>query len=148
MSTDRVERSVTIHAPASRVWAALADSGEFGAWFGARLAGPFVPGATVRGVITTPGYEGHPMALFVERVEPERLLSFRWHAYPVESGDYTDVPTTLVELRVEARGATTEVTVVESGFDALPPGRREEASRSNAGGWEIQLGNIARHVAG
>ncbi len=32
-------------------------------------------------------------------------------------------------------------------FDRLPPGRRDEAYRVNAGGWAKQLENIASHVA-
>lgn len=148
MSTDRIERTTTIRAPISRVWAALVDSGAFGAWFGARLEGAFEPGTTVRGEITTPGYEGLPMTLFVERVEPESLLAFRWHPYDPAGSPAASAPTTLVELRVHDRGASTEVTVTESGFDALPPGRREQAYRSNEGGWEAQLRNIARHVGG
>ncbi len=38
-STDRIEKSITIQAPRSRVWRALADAGEFGKWFGANLQG-------------------------------------------------------------------------------------------------------------
>jgi len=39
------------------------------------------------------------------------------------------------------------LTVTESGFDKLPKHRRMEAFRSNEGGWEIQMQNIAEHVA-
>ncbi|HXU11395.1 MAG TPA: vanillate O-demethylase oxidoreductase VanB, partial [Candidatus Binatia bacterium] len=31
--------------------------------------------------------------------------------------------------------------------DALPPTRRAEAFRMNSGGWDIQVQNIAKHVA-
>ena len=39
------------------------------------------------------------------------------------------------------------LTVVESGFDKLPPGRRDEAFRMNDGDWTSQLKNIERYVA-
>jgi len=32
--TDRIERKIFMRAPRSRVWRALTDSREFGAWFG------------------------------------------------------------------------------------------------------------------
>ena len=37
--------------------------------------------------------------------------------------------------------------VVESGFDRLPPQRRQEAFRMNNQGWDVQLANVARHAS-
>jgi hypothetical protein len=37
---------------------------------------------------------------------------------------------------------------VESGFDALPAGRRAEAFRMNERGWATQMENIRAHVGG
>ena len=45
------------------------------------------------------------------------------------------------------RALTDALRIVESGFDQLPPGRRNEAFRMNEGGWAEQAQNIARHVA-
>jgi uncharacterized protein YndB with AHSA1/START domain len=42
--SDRVEKTIELRAPVSRVWRALTDHVEFGAWFRVRLDGPFVPG--------------------------------------------------------------------------------------------------------
>jgi hypothetical protein len=39
------------------------------------------------------------------------------------------------------------LTLVESGFDQIPPERRMSAFRGNSGGWEIQMQNIEKHVA-
>ena len=87
------------------------------------------------------------MRVGVERVEPERLLSFRWHPNAVESNvDYDQEPTTLVvfELKDSADGVL--LTVDESGFDQLPAERRADAYRGNESGWAEQMDNIARHV--
>src|SRR6266404_8736441 len=51
MSTDRIEKKILLRAPRKRVWRALADSKEFGTWFGVKFDGPFAPGASMRGVI-------------------------------------------------------------------------------------------------
>jgi uncharacterized protein YndB with AHSA1/START domain len=48
-STDRIEKRVTLRAPVSRVWRAIADAQEFGRWFGLRLEGAFVEGKAIRG---------------------------------------------------------------------------------------------------
>jgi hypothetical protein len=57
----------------------------------------------------------------IERMEPERLFSWRWHPHPVEPGvDYSTEPTTLVVFELgEAPGATM-LTVIESGFGQVP----------------------------
>ena len=150
MSTDRIEKTVVLKAPRSRVWRAIADATEFGRWFGVNLEAPFAPGAQVTGRITSRGYEHDVMSITIERIEPERLFSFRWHPYAIEPGvDYSAEPTTLVEFRLEeaAAGAQTELTVIESGFDRIPAARRAEAFRMNEKGWASQLTNIERHVS-
>lgn len=147
--TDRIEKNVVLNAPLTRVWRAISDSREFGAWFGAKLEGAFTPGAHLIGHITTPGYEHLAMELFVEEVAPERLLSYRWHPYAVDPDvDYSSEPTTLVEFRLAEVAEGTRLTVVESGFDQIPAERRAEAFRMNEGGWSGQIENIARHVSG
>ena len=55
--TDRIEKRVVVRAARSRVWRAIVNAEEFGAWFGVKLEGGFAEGATVRGRITYPGYE-------------------------------------------------------------------------------------------
>ena len=149
LNTDRIEKNVVLKAPRSRVWRALANPEEFGAWFGVKLgAKAFAPGLRVQGQITVPGYEHVVMDITVERVDPEHLFSYRWHPYAVEPGvDYSSEPTTLVELRLEEVAAGTQLTVVESGFDQIPLARRAEAFRMNDGGWAEQIKNIERHVA-
>lgn len=147
-STDRIEKTVTLRAPRSRVWRAITNAEEFGAWFRVKLEGPFAEGATVRGRITHPGYEHVTMEVRVERIEPERYFAYRWHPFAIDPRvDYSPEPTTLVEFRLDEADGGTVLTIVESGFDRIPPGRRAEAFRMNEGGWAQQLTNIARHVA-
>ena len=55
-TTDRIEKEIVLRAPQSRVWGALANAEEFGAWFGMKLEGDFAPGGRVRGQITLPGH--------------------------------------------------------------------------------------------
>jgi uncharacterized protein YndB with AHSA1/START domain len=147
MVADHIEKKVILRAPRSRVWRALSHSEEFGSWFGVVLDGPFTPRATVRGRITHPGYEHLTMELFVERIEPEHYIAWRWHPYAVDAAkDYSKEPTTLVEFRLTDTTGGTELTIVESGFSRIPLGRRDEAFRMNEGGWTQQLENIERHV--
>ena len=148
-STDRIEKKILLRAQRSRVWRALTDAREFGQWFGVEMQGSFAVGEHLLGKITTPGYDHLTMEVTVERTEEERLFSYRWHPYAIDpSADHSSEQTTLVELRLEEVPGGTELTVVESGFDALPAARRAEAYRMNDGGWAAQMENVRRHVAG
>ncbi len=146
--TDRIEKVVMLRAPQSRVWRAISDSEEFGKWFGARLEGAFAEGAVTRGNILIPGYEHVKVEMRVERIEPQHLFSYRWHPYAIDAAvDYSAEPMTLVEFRLEEAEGGTRLTIVESGFDQLPPERREEAFRMNDGGWTHQARSIEEHVS-
>ena len=146
--SDRIEKSIELKAPVTRVWRALTDYREFGEWFRVKLNGPFVPGQISRGQITWPGYEHHTMQVVVQKIEPERLFSFTWHPYGLDkSRDYSQEAPTLVEFTLEKTATGTLLSVVESGFDKVPADRRAEAFRMNDNGWAQQMENIAKHVA-
>ena len=148
-STDRIERKILLKASRSRVWRALSNAEEFGGWFGVALKGKtFATGKRVQGQITYPGYEHVVFDVVIERMEPERLISWRWHPAAVEpSIDYSKEPMTLVEFELKEVEGGTLLSLVESGFDSVPPSRRLEAFRMNSGGWDAQMKNIAKHVA-
>ncbi|MDB5949579.1 MAG: vanillate O-demethylase oxidoreductase VanB [Massilia sp.] len=147
--TDRIERSILINATRARVWRALSNAEEFGAWFGVNLAGQvFAPGVRARGQLTHCGHEDIVFDALIERIEPEDVLSFHWHPYAVDPAiDYAQEQPTLVTFTLaDAPGDAILLTVVESGFDKVPPQRRRQAFEMNSGGWEAQLKNIARHA--
>ena len=145
--TDRIEKEIVMKAPRARVWRALTDAAEFGKWFGAEMKDGFAPGARARGRITHPGYEHLTLEMTVERMEPERLFSWRWHPYAVDPAqDYSREPTTLVECELSDVPGGTRLRIVESGFDQIPVARRAEAYRMNEGGWAQQVQSIAKYL--
>ncbi|MEX2152700.1 MAG: SRPBCC family protein [Gemmatimonadaceae bacterium] len=147
-STDRIEKQVTLDAPRSRVWRALTDVAQFNAWFGVSLAAPFAPGAEVSGKLNIRNYDHLTLTIWIETMEPERFFSFRWHPYAVEPGvDYAAEPTTLVSFTLEDAPGGTRLTIVESGFDAIPESRRAKAFSMNSKGWDGQAENIRKFLA-
>ena len=43
--------------------------------------------------MTYPGYEGHQFEIFIDRIEPERLFSFKWHPFGIDPNyDYSSEP--------------------------------------------------------
>jgi uncharacterized protein YndB with AHSA1/START domain len=148
-TTDRIEKQVTLDAPRSRVWRALTEVKQFNTWFGVTLETPFTPGAEVSGMIRIRGFENVKMTIWIESMEPERFFSFRWHPYAIEPGvDYSAEPTTLVTFTLEDAGAGTQLTIIESGFDAIPESRRAKAFSMNSSGWNGQAENIRKYLAG
>jgi uncharacterized protein YndB with AHSA1/START domain len=166
---DRIEKTVTLRAPVSRVWRALTDAAEFGTWFGVELDQPFAEGRTIKGTfgaldeakilehqramglapskIRVPA--GGAVFCTVERLEPERYFSFRWNPYGIDAeADLDHEPTTLVEFRLEPVPEGTRLRITESGFSGVPAHRRERAFRMNEGGWNGQADNLTRYVEG
>ena len=157
--TDRIEKKILLRAPLDRVWRALTDSHEFGSWFGMRFNGPFKAGATLRGTIvgTTVDpevakmqktYEGISGDITIDRMEPQRLFSFRWHPSAIDrSVDYSTEPMTLVAFELEPVANGVMLTVTESGFDQIPLARRAAAFTSNEQGWGLVVTLIEKYVA-
>lgn len=148
-TTDRIEKKIRLRHPRSRVWKALTDSKEFGSWFGAIFNEPFRPGGQLQGRVTHKGYEHMTMDVTIERMEPERLFSWRWHPGAAEPGEsFSGEPTTLVVFELEEVPGGTMLTVVETGFDKIPLARRAKAFRDNEEGWAAQMKAIERHLGG
>jgi uncharacterized protein YndB with AHSA1/START domain len=160
MSTDCIVKTVLLRASRQRVWRALTDPAEFGGWFGLRFDATFVAGTSMTGVIVPTlvdeevarmqkPYEGLKFEIVIEKIEPERLFSFRWHPGAVEPGyDYSAEPMTLVEFLLAEQGDGILLTVTESGFDAILPARRAKAFAGNEAGWDLQVNRlIVKHLA-
>jgi len=146
-TTDRIEKQIHLRASRARVWRALTDSKEFGAWFQSAFTEPFRPGATVKGRITYPGYEHLVVEFVIEKMEPERLFSYRWHPHAIDPAtDYSKEPMTLIEFTLEDAEGGTLLRVVETGFDKIPIARRAEALKGNEAGWAEQMKAIQRYL--
>jgi uncharacterized protein YndB with AHSA1/START domain len=146
--TDRIEKQVTLDASRTRVWRALTDVSQFNSWFGLRLTAPFTPGVAVSGRMASPKYEHLTVTLWIETLQPERLFSFRWHPYAIDPDtDYSDEPTTLVTFTLEDAAGGTKLSIVESGFDAIPESRRSKAFAMNTNGWNGQAENLRKYLA-
>jgi uncharacterized protein YndB with AHSA1/START domain len=102
----------------------------------------------VQGQITSPGYEHIVFDVLIEDMEPERLFSFWWHPYAVDpSDDYSNEPTTLVVFGLKESDGGTLLSIVESGFNKIPPSRSVEAFHMNSDGWDEQIKNLEKYIA-
>ncbi|HZE50055.1 MAG TPA: SRPBCC domain-containing protein [Jatrophihabitantaceae bacterium] len=135
---DRIEQQITINAPLDRVWQLVSEPG----WW--------VPSTAVAPIDHTPGHqvvrESEKWGRFpieVVRAEPQTYVAFRWASqFPGE--ELRAGNATLVEFAITPVGDAVRVTMTESGFTELdaPDSVREEAWKSNTGGWSEQLGSL------
>lgn len=156
--SDRIEKKILLRAPQDKVWRAISDARAFGTWFGVAFDAPFAPGARVPGKIVATKvdpevakgqecYTGMACDITVERIEPERLFSFRWQPGAEPAADAENAPTTLVVFALETVDGGTLLTITESGFDRIPLARRAKAFADNEGGWAIQTTLIEKYLA-
>ncbi|HEX5354543.1 MAG TPA: SRPBCC family protein [Rhodanobacteraceae bacterium] len=158
-SNDRIEKQVLLKAPRERVWRALSEAGQFGAWFGVRFDGPFIEGERQTGRIVPTQVddeiaamqkplEGTPFEWLVEKVEPMKRIAFRWHPFGIDKNvDYSSEPMTLIVFELHDAPEGILLTVTESGFDKLPPERRAKARAANEEGWMHQMNLIEKYLA-
>jgi uncharacterized protein YndB with AHSA1/START domain len=140
--SDRIEQTITIHAPLDRVWELVSEPG----WW--------VPSAVVAPADHTPGHqvvrESERWGRFpveVVRVEPRSYAAFRW-ASSAPGAELGPGNTTLVEFHVQPAADAVLVTVVESGFAKLDGAAadRERARKDNTGGWQEELSGLKKRA--
>lgn len=158
-NTDRIEKKVFLRAPLERVWHAISDSKQFGSWFGVEFDQSFAANIRITGKIaptrvdpevakTQKPYEGYAFEFFLDRIEPMRRFSFRWHPFAVNVNvDYSKEPTTLVTFELEEVADGTMLTISESGFDRIPLERRATAFARSDEGWTAQAKLIEKFIA-
>lgn len=155
----KIRKEAILKAPLDKVWAAISDARQFGAWFGMELDGPFEPGKKMTGRIAPTQvdpevaklqepHRGAPVELWIEKIEPKRLFSMRWHPFAIDRNvDYSAESTTLIQFSLEEVQDGTRLVIEESGFENIPLARRADAFKANDGGWAHQLELIAKYLA-
>lgn len=129
-----VKREIVIEAPVAKVWKHITDSEKIAEWlmpndFAAVVGTNFSLECPVQGQISC----------VVKQVVPEQKLvySFTSRATKVE---------TTVTITLAAEGKRTRVTLVHSGWDALPPGD-QGISDEFGKGWGAGLEKLATQIA-
>jgi len=157
-TTDKIEKRVFLKAPQEKVWRALSDAKAFGDWFGVELDGPFAPGRRMIGHVKPTvadaeiakmqeKHAGMRFEFIIDTIEPMKTFSYRWHPFAIEKDvDYSKEPMTLVTFSLEPAEGGTMLTVVETGFDALPIARKTDAFEANEEGWAIQVQLVEKYL--
>jgi uncharacterized protein YndB with AHSA1/START domain len=139
MSTLDITRTIDIHAPATKVWAAITDPTLIAQWFGDTAEFVAEPGA--RGEFGWADHGGS-FRILVEHVDEPTTLIYRW----AREFDVDPAPgnSTLVRFDLQEIAAGTRLTVFETGFEELadPQGAHD----GNTKGWRAELGELVEFL--
>ena len=136
---DRIERTVELAHPPSKVWTALTTADGLGAWFGNEATIDLRPGGSAR----MRWNDGPTVEMRVERVEEPTVFGFTWHIYGLPEDDPRR---TYVEFTLEPAGAGTRLRVVETGFAQLPEDAYRKAYDAHTEGWGSELGELSGYL--
>ncbi|RPA12389.1 ATPase [Gordonia sp. OPL2] len=139
---DRIEREITIAAPAQHVWELVSEPG----WYinDKQIVEHRIDRDGDLAVVHDPTHGA--FAFRVVELDEPRYAAFRWLADP----DDPESDSTLVEFWVtpEESGDGVILKVAESGFASLPgtAAERRERLEGNVEGWRIELDLARTHL--
>jgi uncharacterized protein YndB with AHSA1/START domain len=134
-----IRRTIQLDVPRARVWAALTEPELLNQWFGEGFeVTAFEVGGTGR--IVYEDFGDFPIE--ITEITPLETLAFRWSGIPAEE---LDEYSTTVTFTLTGDDSSSELTVVESGFDTIPGGTRYRRDRleQNREGWDVELDELA-----
>jgi uncharacterized protein YndB with AHSA1/START domain len=136
---DRIERTLELAHPPSKVWAALTTAEGLAAWFGNEATIDLRPGGSGQLRWT----DGATADMRVERVEEPTVFGFTWQIHELPEDDPRR---TYVEFTLEPVGAGTRLRVVETGFAQLPEDAYGKAFDAHTQGWASELGELVDYL--
>lgn len=134
-----VRRSISIAAPIEKVWRAITEPEHLSRWFGRTVLLGAGPGAA--GTMTFEGYGAIPIR--VEAVDEPRSVTYRWNnddALGILPPQVVESSSTVFTFTLEDRGASTRLTVVESGFERTSD--PEANLESHRRGWDLEIDKL------
>ena len=142
-----VENSVTINAPAAKVWDALVNPEQTKKYmFGCETVSDWQPGSSLLWKMNYEGKEIIPVKGVIKDIEPGRLLTY---TVIDPNASYPDVPENYLNVtyRLEEQNGVTVLTVLQDGFEDVAEGeKRYNDVYNNGEGWNPILTEIKKLV--
>lgn len=139
MDTLEITRSIDIHAPIEKVWAAITEPELISQWFGD--ATEFEAAEGGKGFFA---WNAHgKFRVVVEHVEPPHVLVYRWAHREVDT-EPTPQNSTVVRFELAEIDGGTKLDLLETGFEDLSD--PQEAHNGNQEGWTAELAELVDFV--
>ena len=143
---DVITRVATYSSPIDKVWNAITSPENLVRWMCSNVK-PYTlaPGS----LLQMSWNDEHYQDARIVKVDPPHTFAWEWRPGggfdPTRSLD-EQTPLTTVTFSLQAVAGGTQVTLVETGFDALTNERNAQALADNNGGWDGCLANLTRLV--
>lgn len=142
-----VKNTITINAPASKVWDALVNPEQTKKYmFGCETVSDWQPGSQLLWKMNYEGKEIIPVKGVIKDIEPGRLLTY---TVIDPNASYPDIPKNYLNVtyRLEEEEGVTVLTVLQDGFeDAAEGEKRYKDVYNNGEGWNPILIEIKKIV--
>ena len=143
----RIDRTIEIQATPERVWRALTDADELGAWFQVTIEGEITAGSEVWMTSVHAQHAGKRWPVRIVELTPPHRVVWQWHPGDIDPAvDYSQESRTTVTFTLEPSGQGTRVRVAETGFDEISLARRAKVHADNTQGWAEVMVWLQRHV--
>lgn len=129
-----IKKEIVIAAPAPKVWEHLTDPRKLAGWL---MPNDFEP-VVGKSFFLECNHDGK-MSCVVKEIVPQRKLVFSFHPKSFSAE-------TLVTITLAKEGNATRLTLVHSGWDALPPSEQGTADHYDSG-WTSLLENLKAQMA-
>lgn len=137
---NEIKREIIINASQELIYEHISNPKKVTLWFPNTIEGNYEVGEQP---IFGFGEHGKNQ-IHIVAAKPYNYFSYRW--VPGANhflGDVRKVPNTLVEFKIEElENNTCKLTLIESGFESLPPEIMESSFNQNSGGWNYMLGRL------
>ena len=126
---EKIEKKVSINAPAEKVWKALTEPKQLGEWM--MMPTTFEPVVGKEFTFKAEGMEGWDgfFHCTVKEVEVNKKLVYTWNSGMINAE-------TLVTILISETGGQTELTLIHTGWENLPAEMRSQMIDGHSKGWD------------
>ena len=126
---EKIEKKVSINAPAEKVWKALTEPKQLGEWM--MMPTTFEPVVGKEFTFKAEGMEGWDgyFHCIVREVEVNKKLVYTWNSGMINAE-------TLVTILISETGGQTELTLIHTGWENLPAEMRSQMIDGHSKGWD------------
>ncbi len=140
-SQNEIRRTIVLPVARQKVWEAITDPKKLVKWFGNHIE----MDRLAVGEMIIFGWDEDLVRGMIAEVSPQNRFAYHWEAGHNNSEPYEEMPTTLVTFTLSDVPEGTQLTMVETGFAALPDNLKLWQLQENNSGWDAELKDLTEY---